>query len=79
MSYYGGYTGGYGGTFAADYNRDGLITEADFAIGARSRGWGGIGEEIARSAFRYYDTNRNGYLDPYDTNQAYSYMGRLYR
>ena len=41
-------------------------------------GWGGIGEEVARSAFRHYDMNRNGYLDSDDTYRAYGYLQRLY-
>ena len=84
MSYsnYGGYSGfgyaNYGGPLANDYNRDGLITESDFAIGARSRGWGYTGEDVARSAFRSYDRNHNGYLDSNDANRAYGYLDRLY-
>ena len=73
---YGGH--GYGGPLARDFNHDGLITEADFAIGARSMGWGAIGESVARSAFRYYDKNRNGYLDVQDAHGAYGHLHRLY-
>ena len=68
----------YGGHLAHDYNGDGLITEADFVLGARMRGWGPIGEDVARSAFRSYDKNRNGFLDAHDVNGAYTYIYRLY-
>jgi hypothetical protein len=37
-----------------------------------------IGEDVARSAFRANDRNRNGYLDVNDANRAYGYMERLY-
>ena len=80
--YYGAYPlpsgHGYGRPFGFDYNRDGLITAADFAIGARSMGWGPIGEDVARSAFRAYDRNNNGYLDYNDAYGAYGSLYRLY-
>ena len=68
----------YGGILAQDRNGDGLITEADFVIGAHEMGWGRVGEEVARAAFRHYDKNRNGFLDPEDAQLAYSYLSRLY-
>jgi hypothetical protein len=46
-----------------DYNGDGLITEADYAIGARQLGWGPVGEKMARDSFRHHDRDRNGVLD----------------
>ena len=68
----------YGGALAQDVNGDGLITERDFVLGARMRGWGLVGEDVARSAFRAYDKNHNGYLDANDVNRAYGYIHRLY-
>ena len=68
----------YGGALAQDLNGDGLITEIDFVLGARMRGWGPVGEDVARSAFRAFDKNRNGYLDVEDVKRAYGYMHRLY-
>ena len=68
----------YDGELTQDVNQDGLITEADFVLGARMRGWGPLGEDVARSAFRSYDRNRNGYLDVNDINRAYGYLYRLY-
>ena len=83
MAYYGGYSGfGYsnysGGPFNTDYNRDGLVTAADFAAGARNMGFGYVGEEMARSAFNSFDRNHNGYLDYNDANRAYGQLDRLY-
>ena len=34
----------YQPSFGADRNRDGLVTEADFVISARERGWGWAGD-----------------------------------
>ena len=66
------------GPLATDRNGDGLITEEDFMIGARRLGWGEIGADVARSAFRLYDKNGNGYLDSEDIAYAYHHLNRLY-
>ena len=66
------------GPLATDRNGDGLITEEDFMIGARRLGWGEIGADIARSAFRLFDKNGNGYLDSEDIAYAYHHLNRLY-
>ena len=82
MAYYGGYSGfgysNFGGNFAQDYNRDGLITSADFREGAYNMGLGYIGAEVAQSAFNRYDRNHNGYLDYNDAYGAYGMLHRLY-
>jgi hypothetical protein len=81
---YGGYSRGYrghsnyGNAFATDWNRDGLITSADFRIGAYHMGLGHIGADVAQSAFRAFDRNHNGYLDAYDSHGAYGHLHRLY-
>ena len=37
-----------------------------------------LGEDVARSAFRKIDKNRNGNLDREDMNRAFGLMDRLY-
>ena len=74
MYHYGGY--GYpsfGNAFATDWNGDGLITSADFRIGAYHMGLGPIGAGIAQSAFHAFDRNHNGYLDYQDVYGHYGY------
>jgi len=66
------------GPLAIDRNGDGLITVEDFIIGARQLGWGKLGEDVVKSAFRLYDKNHNGYLDNEDIEYAYSHLNRLY-
>jgi hypothetical protein len=65
---YGGYRGhsNYGNAFARDWNGDGLITSADFRIGAYHMGLGPHGANIAESTFHALDRNHNGYLDTHD-------------
>ena len=59
----GGFNPNNGNPLMRDHNGDGLITEADYAIGARQMGWGPFGEQIARDAFRHHDKDRSGFLD----------------
>ena len=70
---YGGCTSGYyGGTAYPEFdrNRDGRITESDFIIAARQRGYGYPGEAAYRSAFRAMDLDRNGVLDNYEASRG---------
>ena len=59
----GGFNPNTGNPLVRDYNGDGLITEGDYVIGARQMGWGPLGEQIARAAFKHHDKDRNGFLD----------------
>jgi hypothetical protein len=59
-----------GNPLVRDYNNDGLITEADYVIGARQLGWGPLGEQIARAAFKHHDKDRNGFLDSREAELA---------
>ena len=68
----------YGRNSILDRNHDHLITEADFAMGAREMGFGTIGSELARSAFRTFDRNRDGLLSREDAFGAYGSIHRLY-
>ena len=67
----GRFNSNYGNPLVRDYNGDGLITEADYAIGARQMGWGAFGEQIARDAFRYHDKDRSGFLDRHEAEMAH--------
>lgn len=55
-----------------DRNRDGMITEQDFALAARQKNLGYDGEMIYRNAFRQVDKNHDGYLNQYETGNNYS-------
>jgi hypothetical protein len=56
-----------------------LITEDEFLLGAREMGWGHYGmDSVAKSAFRYLDRNRSGYLNTPDVRHAYGNLYRLY-
>lgn len=55
-----------------DRNRDGVITEQDFALAARQKNLGYDGEMIYRNAFRQVDKNRDGYLNQHETGNNYS-------
>ena len=63
------------GTLAVDRDGDYLITENDFAISARLNG---SSEDVARSAFRLLDKNKNGYLDNTELTSANEMLTRLY-
>lgn len=63
------------GHLAVDRNNDNLITESDFVISARANG---SSEDTARSAFRRFDRNRNGYLDNTELSNVNSHLTRLY-
>jgi Ca2+-binding EF-hand superfamily protein len=63
------------GHLAIDRNHDNLITIEDFVISARING---IQEDVAKSAFRSYDKNKNGYLDNTELINANTKLGRLY-
>ena len=54
-----------------DRNRDGRITESDFIIAARQRGYGQIGEAAYSSAFRAMDLDRNDVLDNYEASRGF--------
>ena len=38
-----------------------------------------LGEDVARSAFKKMDKNRNGYLDRDEMNRAFGLLDRLYK
>ena len=63
------------GTLAVDRDGDYLITENDFAISAKLNG---SSEDVARSAFRLLDNNKNGYLDNTELTSANKMLTRLY-
>ena len=37
-----------------------------------------IGDDVARSAFRVVDKNKNGFLNNDDANKSYGYLNRLF-
>lgn len=63
------------GHLAIDRNYDHLITIEDFIYSARING---IQEDVAKSAFRSFDKNKNGYLDNTELTNANAKLGRLY-
>ena len=63
------------GHLAVDRDNDNLITIQDFLISSRING---IREDVARSAFRLYDKNKNGYLDNTELTNVNAKFTRLY-
>jgi hypothetical protein len=63
------------GQLAVDRDGDNLITEIDFVISAIIDG---ISLDIAKSVFRLFDKNKNGYLDQTEMGQVNGKLSRLY-
>ena len=55
--------------------QDEIITSSDFVIGAQELG--PIQPEVALSAYKIFDKNKNGYLTIEETRAAYAYIRRL--
>jgi hypothetical protein len=63
------------GHLAVDRDGDNLITEIDFVISAIIDG---IPLDVAKSAFRLFDKNKNGYLDETELREVNGKLARLY-
>ena len=57
-------------------NNTEIIAESDFLIGAQQLG--PVSSDVALSAFRIFDKNKNHFLSVMDAYAAYSYLQRLY-